>query len=91
MRTPSQLLPLSLTCLLLAAQVGCAPEVEQKKAAPSTAPVVAKTPLEQKRDEKFEEEWFIANAWTNDYDVARERAKESGKFIFAYFTRSYAI
>ena len=29
-------------------------------------------------------------AWETDYDAALLRAKEDGKTIFAYFTRSYA-
>ena len=34
---------------------------------------------------------FVKNAaWEQDYDVALRRSTESGKLIFAYFTRSYA-
>lgn len=34
---------------------------------------------------------FIANGgWITDYDEARARAAKEKKFIFAYFTRSYA-
>ena len=34
---------------------------------------------------------FLAKApWELDYDAARAKAKETGKPIFAYFTRSYA-
>ena len=54
------------------------------------APALAQTDLEQKRDAKLAEAWFRANDWTNDYDAARKRARESGKLIFAYFSRSYA-
>lgn len=33
---------------------------------------------------------FIQNAdWIRDYDEARARAKETGKPIFAYFSRSF--
>lgn len=46
--------------------------------------------LRQKRAAKVAEAWFTSNPWTDDYDVARERARESGKVIFGYFTRSYA-
>ena len=34
---------------------------------------------------------FVTNAaWVLDYDEALAKSKESGKVIFAYFTRSYA-
>ena len=46
--------------------------------------------LEKKRDAKKAEAWFTSNGWTSDYDEARKRAKESGKIIFSYFTRSYS-
>lgn len=46
--------------------------------------------LRKKRAAKVAEPWFTSNAWTDDYDVARQRARESGKVIFGYFTRSYA-
>jgi hypothetical protein len=54
------------------------------------APAAAQSDLEKKRDAKLAEKWFTSNEWTSDYDVARKRAKESGKVIFAYFTRSYS-
>jgi hypothetical protein len=46
--------------------------------------------LKKKRAAKVAEPWFTSNAWTDDYDVAKQRAQESGKVIFGYFTRSYA-
>ncbi len=46
--------------------------------------------LIERRDAKMAEE-FIQNAnWILDYDAARAQAKNSGKPIFAYFTRSFA-
>ncbi len=45
--------------------------------------------LKQNRADKVAEEWFTDAGWIDDYDVAREKAKESGKLIFAYFTRTY--
>ncbi|MGE0145576.1 MAG: hypothetical protein AB7I19_20180 [Planctomycetota bacterium] len=34
---------------------------------------------------------FVKHAnWTTDYDAARARAKEEGKLVFTYFTRSYS-
>ena len=45
----------------------------------------------QERFEKKSKKDFIKNvAWELDYDKARKTAAESGKLIFAYFTRSYA-
>ena len=34
--------------------------------------------------------WFVDGGWTDDYDLARKRAAAQNKFIFAYFTRTYA-
>ena len=51
---------------------------------------VAQDDLQAKYEKKVSEAWFTNNGFTDDYDVARERSKESGKPIFAYFTRSYA-
>ncbi len=46
--------------------------------------------LVELRTEKLAKEVFKKASWVVDYDAARRRAKESGKPIFAYFTRSYA-
>jgi hypothetical protein len=46
--------------------------------------------LEQKRVEKLAKPVFKKAAWHFDYDAARAAAKEQGKFLLAYFTRSYA-
>ncbi len=46
--------------------------------------------LKELRDEKLAKDVFQKAPWITDYDAAREQAKESGKLIFAYFTRSYA-
>lgn len=46
---------------------------------------------EQLRDEKLAKDVFEKAPWVvQDFDKARQQAKESGKPIFAYFTRSYA-
>lgn len=50
----------------------------------------AKTELEVKFEEKISKPWFTQNGFTADYDVALAKAKETGKPIFAYFTRSFA-
>src|SRR6476659_4243390 len=47
--------------------------------------------LEDKRDKLLAEEWLKKAPWITDYDKARDAAKASGKTIFAYFTRSYAL
>ncbi len=44
--------------------------------------------LEDKLDEKLKKEFVGNAAWTTDFEAAK--AKETGKVIFAYFTRSYA-
>jgi hypothetical protein len=43
----------------------------------------------QMRAEKLAKEVFKKAPWIQDYDKARETAKQEGKLIFAYFTRSY--
>ena len=35
-------------------------------------------------------DWYVGGGWTTDFDAAKAKAKESGKPIFAYFTRTYA-
>ncbi len=46
--------------------------------------------FEAKLAAKKGEAWFTSSPWTDDYDAARAQAKETGKPILAYFTRSYA-
>ena len=46
--------------------------------------------LKKQRADKVAEEWYTAAGWIDDYDVVREKAKESGKLIFVYFTRTYS-
>ena len=50
----------------------------------------AKNDFEAKYQAKIAESWFVDNGFTSDYDKAREMATETGKPIFAYFTRSYS-
>ena len=50
----------------------------------------ASSEFQTKYENKVAEAWFTENGFTDDYDVARERAKEQGRPIFAYFTRSYS-
>lgn len=44
--------------------------------------------LTQLREEKLSKPVF--EGWVSDYAEAKSQAKETGKPIFAYFTRSYA-
>ena len=46
--------------------------------------------LQKKRDAKLAEVWLKANPWITDYEKAQQSATDTGKLIFAYFTRSYA-
>ena len=46
--------------------------------------------LEEKFEAKLAEEWVAKSGWITDYDEAQKQAADSGKLIFAYFTRSYA-
>ncbi len=41
------------------------------------------------REEKLESRFLQKANWILDYDEAREVAKQEGKLIFTYFTRSY--
>jgi len=50
----------------------------------------AQADFQAKYEKKVAESWFTDNGFTDDYDVARQRSKEAGKPIFAYFTRSYS-
>jgi hypothetical protein len=45
---------------------------------------------EQKYEKKVAESWFKDNGFTDDYEAAKKKSAETGKPIFAYFTRSYA-
>jgi len=35
-------------------------------------------------------EWYAQGGWLTDLDVAKARSAQTGKPIFAYFTRTYA-
>jgi hypothetical protein len=36
------------------------------------------------------EPWFTGGDWITDFDAAKAKAAETGRPIFAYFTRTYA-
>ena len=46
--------------------------------------------MEENLEAKLAKPFAKNVAWETDYDAALLRAKEEGKSIFAYFTRSYA-
>jgi len=52
--------------------------------------LTAQSQLETLRDRKLGERWVTSAPWVTDYDEALATAKQSGKPVFAYFTRSYA-
>lgn len=88
---PAHLLPAVLLAALTAQEQ---PKSEPQRpvaltAAPSQEPK-SREELAKLREEKLVKAVFHQHAWLTDLDQARARAKESGKPIFAYLTRSYA-
>lgn len=55
----------------------------------AAAPAQAQS-FEEKLEQKLAKEFVSKVDWIKDYDAALKASKESGKQIFAYFTRSYA-
>jgi hypothetical protein len=45
--------------------------------------------LKEKKAAKLAEAWVTKNPWITDWEKAKETSAETGKPIFAYFTRSY--
>jgi len=46
--------------------------------------------LQGKYDAKVNESWVAQGGWILDYDKALAQAKNEGKYVFAYFSRSYS-
>ena len=46
--------------------------------------------MQKNFDDKMAKEFVSNAAWVTDYDEAQKMAKDQGKVIFVYFTRSYA-
>lgn len=46
--------------------------------------------LKAQRAEKLAKEVFDRAPWIRDYDRARAAAKQQGRFLLVYFTRSFA-
>jgi len=76
MRTPILAVAAALACVV--------PSLSAQRRQPTQEELVGL------RAEKLAKPVFQKADWTFDYDAARERAREEGKLIFAYFTRSYA-
>jgi hypothetical protein len=57
---------------------------------PAQAPVKSQEELIKLRTEKLAKEVFKKADWVTDFDKARAQAKQSGKLLFTYFTRSYS-
>lgn len=45
---------------------------------------------QEKYDKKITEEWIAFGGWELDYDSALARAEKEGKYVLAYFSRSYS-
>ena len=56
----------------------------------STAASQSQEDLKKLREKKLDKSFLKQAKWSTDYDAVRKQAKEQGKIIFAYFTRSYA-
>ena len=46
--------------------------------------------LIERKAQKLEQAFLENGNWLTDYTAAKKAAKEQGKSIFAYFTRSYS-
>lgn len=46
--------------------------------------------LQAKYEKKIQKEFVAYGGWELDYDKAVARAKEEGKLLFTYFSRSYS-
>ena len=46
--------------------------------------------LQDRYEKKLAKEFIEYGGWITDYDAARTKAKEEGKVLFVYFSRSYS-
>ena len=74
----------AILTLCVAALAGISLSVQVRR------PQKTQAELERSYADKLKQSWFVDGGWTDDYDLARERAAAENKFIFAYFTRTYA-
>jgi hypothetical protein len=73
----------ALLALLIAGALA-APAYAQGRGAPSQEELI------KRRDAKLAEAWVSEGGWITDLQKALTEAKEGGKLILAYFSRSYA-
>ncbi|PCJ51588.1 MAG: hypothetical protein COA70_13965 [Planctomycetota bacterium] len=76
----------SFTKLLAPALLGLA--LAAPAAAQDVVPEV--DPLQVKLEAKLAKSFVAHGNWVLDYDEAKKIAKEEGKLLFVYFTRSYS-
>ncbi|MDP6962958.1 MAG: hypothetical protein QGF46_02210 [Planctomycetota bacterium] len=55
-----------------------------------SSPIIAQDDNQAKYDKKITEPWISSGGWELDHGKALERAKSEGKFVLAYFSRSYS-
>jgi len=77
MKTPTRFILRSLAAGLLLASVAPAQGASQAD-------------LKEKYADKLALEFVDYGGWITDYDAARAKAKEEGKVLFVYFSRSYS-
>ncbi|HEX9793154.1 MAG TPA: hypothetical protein VGC54_04145 [Planctomycetota bacterium] len=92
MKTFHRLLPALLPASLLLC--GGLAAQDAKPAAKITPPVKQQGPTQAELIDlaaaKLAKDFIPFGGWVTDYDQARARAKQEGKVLFVYFTRSYA-
>ena len=80
----------ALAGALLTWTAGAALAQEDDAAQKAEQEAKQKAELQAKYEAKVSESWFKDGGFTDDYETALARSKETGKPIFTYFTRSYA-
>ncbi len=58
--------------------------------APVACAQTSQADLKASYEAKLSEDWFVNGGWSADYDAVRAKAKEEGKLILAYFSRTYS-
>ena len=76
-----------ITNVLLVALVAA---VASDLVAQRSARVYDQADMMQRKAELLSEEWLQNADWVMSYVEAKAKARQSGKMIFGYFTRSYA-
>lgn len=98
---PSSFAPRSVLCTVSAA-LGCALLLGSASAQQARSQPAAKIAPAPKQDPKTQAELIVLRktklarpvfenaAWRTDFDAARKEARDTGKLLLTYFTRSYA-